>query len=154
MNFTHNAYHVQDDYMTPKSAWKSIAKFLPKEKVIWEAFYGDGSSGEYLQALGFHVIHKNIDFFHSDEGQVIVTNPPFSKAKEILQRLKLLNKPFVLILPISKLARKYFQSLFNDIQLIIPKSSIQFVRRNTSNCNFDTAFFCWKLNLEKDITFL
>ena len=154
MNFTPAGYHTEDDYMTKKSTWKSIAKFLPKHKVVWEAFYGDGTSGEHLRDLGFHVIHTNIDFFDSDEGDIIVTNPPFSQAKAILKRLKLLNKAFVLILPISKLARKYFQALFPDIQLIIPKSRIQFVRKDKNNCNFDTAFFCWKMNLENDITFL
>ena len=154
MNFTPAGYHTEDDYMTKKSTWKSIAKFLPKDFIIWEAFYGDGTSGEHLRALGFQVIHKNIDFFDSDEGDIIVTNPPFSQAKAILKRLKLLNKPFLIILPISKLTRKYFQSLFPDIQLIIPKSRIQFVRKDKNNCNFDTAFFCWKMNLENDITFL
>ena len=145
MNFTPKGYHTEDDYMTKFCTWKSIAKYLPKDKVLWEAFYGDGSSGEHLRALGFEVIHKNIDFFDSNHGSVTVSNPPFSKAKNILQRLKLLNKPFVLILPISKLGRKYFQALFPDIQLIIPKSRIQFVRKDKNNCNFDTAFFCWKI---------
>jgi len=28
-----------DDYMTPKSAWDNIKHFIPKDKVIWEAFY-------------------------------------------------------------------------------------------------------------------
>ena len=32
MNFTPKGYHTEDDYMTPKSAWKSIEKYLPKEK--------------------------------------------------------------------------------------------------------------------------
>jgi hypothetical protein len=154
MNFTPKGYHTEDDYMTPFSTWKSIAKYLPKDKVIWEAFHGDGTSGDHLRALGFEVVHKNIDFFDSDEGEIIVSNPPFSKAKAILKRLKSLNKPFVLILPISKLARKYFQTLFPDIQLIIPKSRIQFIRNNKHNCNFDTAFFCWKMSLERDIIFL
>ena len=133
MNFTSKGYHTEDDYVTPKSAWKSIAKILPKDKVIWEPFYGDGTSGDHLRALGFQVVHKNIDFFDSDEGDVIVTNPPFSRASAVLPRLKLLNKAFVIILPISKLNRKYFQALFPDIQLIIPKSRIQFIRNNKHN---------------------
>ena len=154
MNFTPAGYHTEDDYMTKKSTWKSIAKFLPKDFIIWEAFYGDGTSGEHLRALGYNVIHKNIYFFDSDEGDIIVTNPPYSKGKQILKRLKKLNKPFVLILPISKLNRKYFQALFPGVHLIIPKSRIQFIRNNKNNCNFDTAFFCWKMNLERDIIFL
>ena len=49
--------YKDDDYQTPKEVWKSIAHFLPKDKVIWESFYGDGRSGKYLQELGFQVIH-------------------------------------------------------------------------------------------------
>ena len=29
-----------DDYMTPKYAWENIQHLIPKDKVIWEAFYG------------------------------------------------------------------------------------------------------------------
>jgi len=35
-----------DDYMTPKTAWEAIQNFIPKDKIIWEAFYGDGQSGQ------------------------------------------------------------------------------------------------------------
>ncbi len=52
-----------DDYMTPKYAWENIQYLIPKDKVIWEAFYGGGKSGEYLKELGFDVIHDEVDFF-------------------------------------------------------------------------------------------
>ena len=51
MNFTPKGYHTEDDYVTTKSAWKSIERYLPKDKVIWEAFYVDGTSGEHLRAI-------------------------------------------------------------------------------------------------------
>ena len=44
-----------DDYMTPKYAWENIQQYIPKDKVIWEAFKGDGKSGEYLTELGFKI---------------------------------------------------------------------------------------------------
>ena len=50
-----------DDYMTPKYAWDNIRHLIPVDKVIWEPFYGDGKSGEYLRELGFEVIHEPID---------------------------------------------------------------------------------------------
>ena len=37
--------------MTQKSAWEEIAGFLPRGKTIWECFWGDGKSGEYLREL-------------------------------------------------------------------------------------------------------
>ena len=65
--------------MTPKSAWEHIKDYIPK-KVLWEAFYGDGDSGKYLRELGFTVIHEPIDFFTENRGDVVVSNPPFSKS--------------------------------------------------------------------------
>jgi len=52
-----------DDYMTPKYAWENIKHLIPKDKIIWEAFYGDGKSGDYLKELGFNVIQQPVDFF-------------------------------------------------------------------------------------------
>lgn len=154
-----------DDYMTPKYAWEHIAHLIPKDKVIWEAFYGDGKSGEYLRELGFNTIHEDIDFFTEDRGDIIVSNPPFSKSKEVLTRLKELNKPFIVILPASKVCSQYTRSLFNGdktLQLIIPKKRIHFqkqingvVPENWKNaCNFDCFYYCWKMNLPCDLLWL
>jgi len=104
-----------DDYMTPENAWINIKDFIPTDKIIWEAFYGDGKSAEYLEKLGFKVIHNQNDFFESNEGEIIVTNPPFSKKKEVLIRLKELDKPFILILPASTITTQYIRELFKMI---------------------------------------
>lgn len=77
---TNTHYSKHDDYMTPKSAWENIKKYIPN-KVIWEAFYGDGKSGQYLSELGFNVIHKDIDFFTNNEGEIVVSNPPIFNSK-------------------------------------------------------------------------
>ena len=37
-----------DDYTTPNSAWDNIKHLIPQDKVIWEAFYADGTSGNDL----------------------------------------------------------------------------------------------------------
>jgi len=149
---------MSDDYYTPKSAWDNIQHFIPKDKVIWEAFYGDGNSGDFLKELGFDVIHKNIDFFKNDLGDIIVSNPPFSKKKEIFKRLLELDKPFILILPISVITYNYYRNLDlqNKIQYIVPKSRIHFKKTglNKSSCNFDCLYYCYKMNLPKDIIFL
>tara|TARA_S200002703_G_scaffold131662_1_gene119268 strand:+ start:2253 stop:2738 length:486 start_codon:yes stop_codon:yes gene_type:complete len=148
---------TDNDYMTPKSAWENIKEYIPKDKIIWEAFYGDGKSGEYLQELGFDVIHKDINFFESNEGDIVVSNPPFSKSKEVIERLKELDKPFILILPSNKINTQYFRILKNEIQIIIPKKRIHFLKnvegwRNA--CYFDCFYYCYKMNLSKDIIWL
>ena len=61
--FHTKTFTKHDDYMTPKKAWEDIKHLIPPNKIIWEAFYGDGSSGNYLKELGFNVIHNDIDFF-------------------------------------------------------------------------------------------
>ena len=154
-----------DDYMTPKSAWSNIQHIIPKDKVIWEAFYGDGTSGEYLKELGYNVIHEPIDFFENDRGDIVVSNPPFSKCPEILERLKSLDKPFILIMPCSKLTTQYTHKLFrgdNDLQIIIPPKRIQFVKHidgqpvkgSKAACNFDCFYYCYKIGLPTAITWL
>lgn len=164
--FTNKGFLKHDDYMTPKSAWENIQHIIPKDKVIWEAFYGDGKSGTYLTELGFNVIHEQIDFFENDLGDIIVSNPPFSLSEKVLTRLKELNKPFIIIFPSSKINTQYFRRLFSDvddkIQIIIPRKRIQFVKLvngeisidSKNACNFDCFYYCWKINLERDITWL
>jgi hypothetical protein len=155
-----------DDYMTPKHAWENIKDYIPKDKVIWEAFYGDGKSGEYLSELGFNVIHNKNDFFESNEGDIVVSNPPFSKSKDILNRLKILDKPFILILPCSKICTSYFRENFKDskdpIQIIIPRKRIHFEKQIKGDipegwkncCNFDCFYYCYKIGLPEDIIWL
>jgi len=160
--FKTSSFLKYDDYMTPKYAWENIKDYIPKDKIIWEAFMGDGKSGEYLKDLGFNVIHNDNDFFESNEGDVIVSNPPFSKAKEILMRLKELDKPFILILPSSKINTQYFRLFKNEIQLIIPKKRIHFEKQINGEkpegwrnaCNFDCFYYCYKMDLKKDIIWL
>ena len=150
-----------DDYMTPKYAWENISHLIPKDKVIWEAFMGDGKSGEYLKELGFDVIHDYDDFFLSNKGDVIVSNPPFSKSKEILNRLKELDKPFILILPINKINTSYIRENFKHtqtpLQIIIPRKRIQFIKNGNelnNKCNFDCFYYCYKIDLPRDIIWL
>jgi len=156
-----------DDYMTPSYAWDWIKDYIPKDKVIWEAFYGDGTSGEKLRELGFNVIHKQVDFFKNDMGEIVVSNPPFSKSKEILTRLKDINKPFILIMPSAKITTNYFAELFKNenIKIIIPPRRINFIKQKNgrtilsekdSRCSFDCFYYCWKLDVESpsDIIFL
>ena len=162
-NIGYNTLKKHDDYMTPFSAWANINQYLPKDRVVWEAFYGDGESGKDLQKLGCMVIHEDIDFFTESRGEVIVSNPPFSLCNKIMPRLKQLGKPFILIMPTAKLTTCYFRDNFKDenIQIIIPRKRINFIKLvdgkvvdSKNACNFDCFYYCWKMNLPKDIIYL
>jgi len=145
--------------MTPPDAFKDIAHLIPTDKVIWDSFYGDGKSGEYLQELGFKVEHHKIDFyddpsFHYD---ILLSNPPYSNKAKVFQRLREINKPFMMLLPVSTMTKIFLKTYFKDeIQIVIPKKRIQFVKNGDQNnrCWFDTLWICYDMNFDKDITFL
>tara|TARA_B110000285_G_C15064970_1_gene584579 strand:- start:216 stop:671 length:456 start_codon:yes stop_codon:yes gene_type:complete len=150
--------------MTPFSVWENIQQYLPKDKIVWECFYGDGQSGRDLTKLGCEVIHEPIDFFTENRGEVLISNPPFSMCKEIMPRLKEIGKPFIMVMPTAKLTTCYFRDNFKDegIQIIIPRKRIQFIKLEGGvkpvefkfQCNFDCFYYCWKMDLPKDILFL
>jgi hypothetical protein len=166
--FHTKTFQIHDDYMTPSSAWEAIVDFIPKDKIIWEAFYGNGESGKDLQKLlpGNKVIHKKIDFYDHDLGDILISNPAFSDCPNVLKRLVDLNKPFIMIMPSSKINTQYFRKLFaknpDKIQIIIPRKRIQFIKlvdgvvpeNYKSICNFDCFYYCWKMELPHDIIWL
>ena len=162
--FDTETFTIHDDYMTPFSAWEAIKDYIPKDKVVWESFYGDGTSKEHLLKLGCkEVIHEPWDFFLEDHGEVIITNPPFSMCKMIMPRLSELDKPFILLMPSSKINTNYFIENFKNknIQIIIPRKRIHFiklkngeVKKQKNGCNFDCFYYCYKMNLPRDIVWL
>ncbi len=150
-----------DDYMTPYSAWENIIHLIPKNNKIWAPFYGDGKQKEHFAKLGFDIIHKKKDFFiyEPENYNIIIDNPPFTKKKEVFTRLKELDKPFIIICPSSMINTVYIRNLFkNDkLQIVIPRRRIQFIKdglESQNRCNFDCFYYCYKLNLEKDIIWL
>jgi hypothetical protein len=138
-----------DDYMTPLSAWQNIEKYLPKDKIIWEAFKGDSSSAEHLRSLGCNVICDDVDFFTANLNyDIIVTNPPFSKKIQILKKLEQIDKPFILIMPVSIITKQYYHKYFADkCGVIIPSKRIQFLKNGNqlTRCCFDCVYVCYKI---------
>jgi len=163
MNFKSKYFKKNDEYYTSLDTWKMIVPFIPKDFILWESFFSKNSkSAEYLRQLGFQVISEDVDFYTYNLGNIIVSNPPFSDLKNIMKRLFILEKPFLIIVPISKLCCKYMSPFKGKLQIIIPKSRINFIKcnengdiikqKNTSN--FDSIFLCYKIGLDNDIVFL
>ena len=159
--FTNKTFTIHDDWMTPKSAWEAIEDFIPKDKILWECFYGNGNSGRYLTELGFNVIHEDIDFYDNNLGDILVSNPPFSDCANVMKRLLAIDKPFIMIMPVSKLNCKYFDIFKDKIQLIRPNGRIHFdklvngqIVDGKSSPNFDCYYYCYKIGLPKDIVWL
>ena len=154
-----NGHKDSDNYTTDKKGWEIIKEYIPSDKKIWSPFYCEGKMKEYFAELGFDIYHEDKDFFtYEPDYDIVIDNPPFSKKKEVLKRLKELNKPFILVCPSMMLSYKYFQEDFkNEIQVIIPSKRMNFKRLdNTKNYSppFAAFYFCYKMNLPKDLIFI
>ena len=139
-----------DDYMTPFSAWEDVSAYIPHHLTLWEAFYGDGTSGHHLAEPGFDVIHEDVDFFTHDLGECVVTNPPFSELPRVLARLRELG------MPCSTLTTRYFRDLFPDIQVTcLGGASSSGIWWTAWRCRVGGClYFCWRLGLPRDVVFL
>ena len=113
-----------DEYYTRKKAWEDIQGFIPRDKILLESFMLNSlsSSPLYLQELGFQVDwNTSSDFFQQEkrENAVVCSNCPFSLKKEVLQHLKQINQPFILIISSTVLNTKYFLDTFGDDKRMI-----------------------------------
>ena len=152
-----------DEWMTSKETWEEIYNFLPKDKIIWEAFFGDGNSGKFLGELGCMVLQGDIDFFDNyklveNKFDVIVSNIPFSIKFEVLQKLRDIDKPFIILMPASVIFTKKFNDIFkekgpNGIQIVSPTKRIQYIRNGEvlPFCSFESCYYFYKWNLASDI---
>ena len=156
MSFTN--YKDSDNYVTDKKCWEIIKEYIPTDKKIWSPFFCDGKQKEYFAEMGFDIIHEDEDFFENNKGEIVIDNPPFSKLRDILNKLKVLDKPFILIMPSSKINAVWFQRLFKEhLQIIIPLKKISFTHIKPEikfNFNWGTYYYCYKMNLPKDLIFI
>ena len=72
-----------DEYYARKSAWEDIQDYIPRDKMIWEAFMLNSvsDSPKYLTELGFAVewsASEDIFTQQKREGSIICSNLPFS----------------------------------------------------------------------------
>ena len=93
-----------DEYYTRREDAEIIAdQLIGLPLKVWCPFNdGDSVWVGVLEERGFEVVCTDGDFFHTDppEGiQCIISNPPFSKKKEIMERIRQLGIRFALILP-------------------------------------------------------
>ena len=153
-----------DEFGTPKEAILPLIPYLKKGDRIWECAWGKGSLAKHLESKGFKVIGNiDIDFlednlFNKVNCSILVTNPPYSKKYEFLKKAFEYGKPFAFLMPLTALEGKKRGALFKKygIQLIIPNKRFNFEipSGKGSGAWFQTAWFCWKLNLPKDLNFV
>ena len=150
-NYNKCNFRKNDDIPTPLKIWEELQQFIPKDKKIWCPFYFNGDLT--LKKIRNNIIHTKEDFykFQPEEYDIIVDNPPFSPMPYIMKRLFEINKPFLIIMPISKLRTKYAGKYLKDkedITIIYPSFRFNYLDNNKSSA-FETIALCYKMKLGK-----
>lgn len=147
-----------DEYYTREEDAKIIAdNILQIPLKVWLPFRDQNSAWvKVLTEKGMDCVVTEGDFFTTDppEGvQCIISNPPFSKKKEVMERIKQLDLRFALILP--------FQWLNDGIPLEYGRQMMFFRQRMHFNtpqgCLNKPRANCFVLSdglLKKDLSFV
>lgn len=151
------AFNEKDEYYTPKILVDVIVPHIKAGSTVWCPF--DTHNSEFVRA--FKVNHKVIyshiwegkDFFRyePENYDFIVSNPPFTRKLEVLQRLYDLDKPFAMVLPLPMLNYQEVGNFFLDksLQLLIVDKKVSF---DGNTASFNNSYFCNKI-LPKDLMF-
>lgn len=158
-----------DELYTPAYAVKPLIPYLDKLGVyltVWCPF--DDETSEYVKVLSecdfIKVIYSNLndgqDFFtyEPDEYDIINSNPPFSKKDEVLKRLQILGKPFMILMPLPALqGQKRFKYLQGCQALIFDKRINFYTDKEHTQmqkgCAFASFYLCSRDLLPKDLIF-
>lgn len=158
-NINKSMKNKNDERYTPPILVKPILKYLKHNSTIWCPF--DTKDSEFvilLQKAGHKVIYSHIwngqDFFKyepKEKYDYIISNPPFTKKLEVLDRLYKLDKPFAMLMNIECLNYQIVGEFFlkRDLQLLIVDKKVSF---DGNTASFNTSYFCNKI-LPKDIIF-
>lgn len=148
-----------DEQYTPHYAVLPIIKYLPRNAVVWCPF--DTENSEFVLALkeaGYKVEYSYIftgqDFFEYEPPRwdIIVSNPPFSRKQEVVERCLTLGKPFALLLSNLWLNSNAPCRLFKqrEMQMLLFDKRIHYSDKNA--VFFGSSYFCHKV-LPKQIVF-
>lgn len=108
------------------------------DAVVWDPFVCSGHSQTTIAQLGFRVVtDQEEDFFDRShpphEATVVVSNPPFSTKRRVLERLiGEWRLPFALILPSETVQRDYFLRLVQQygddwhLRVLLPNKTLRF----------------------------
>ena len=152
------AFNVQDEYFTPSLLVDMLVPYLKKweldfindkgyRPLIWLPFDTEDSQFyKILTLANIQVVrsHLNDDkdffFFFSEQFDLIVSNPPFSRKLEVFEHIIFdLKKPFVLLMNMMAINYQEIGNLFQfvnpKIQFIIPDKKVSFDGNTSSFCS-------------------
>ena len=149
-----------DEYYSPQNVVDMIVPYIARGdyRTIWCPF--DKAESNFVitfQNKGYAVHYGHIetgqDFFDYKEpqGDIVVTNPPFSKRDAIFQRLFELDVPFALVINFNGLFDSRRRAdLFRKfgVELLVPRGRMKFfhqVRGQLNSPNFQSVYVCHRL---------
>ena len=151
---------VFDELYTPKNAVIPLIKYIDKSLKIVLPF--DTKESQYYKVLkennyNVECLHltNGEDFFLNmfDEYDLIISNPPFSIKDQIIERLYLIDKPFIVLLPLTALSGIKRVGMFKKygIDLIIFDKRINYIIRGKQSKGnwFASAYFTYKVLKDK-----
>jgi hypothetical protein len=111
-----------DEFYTPEYAVKPILKYIKPGSIVWCPFDTDESHFvKMIREAGHDVIathiNQGLDFFETNiECDYIISNPPYSKKGEVLERLFDLDIPFAMLIGVVGLfeSQKRFNMFKNN----------------------------------------
>ena len=150
-----------DACYTYRYAVEPLLEFLEpfRDKIIWCPF--DRKDSEFVQVLSannYKVVHSHIaegkDFYRYKPRKfdLIVSNPPFSGKRAIVERCLGFGKPFCLLLPITWLNDAAPLNVFEgkSLELLVFDKRMQFKNQDKSKqIPYSCAYFCHEFLPEK-----
>ena len=151
-------YNKQDNWSTPIEYLEVIEPYI--KGIINDPFYLNGVVKTHWKQLGHDIIHDDKDFFTSShDGDIFVSNPPFSILNKVLVHLFHLNKPFILLIPIQKICMIKTQKILKNqshIQVIVSPIYKGYINEQGEDTRCPLQYYCylcWKINLPNDLIF-
>ena len=145
-----------DDYETPTEILKMLLPFIKDYNKIYDPFYCAGRVKKDWETLGKICYNEKLDAFNREPPQdfdITISNIPFSIKEKSMKLFFDLKKPFIILMPIAAMGAKWISKYFDKLQFIVPHKRLHFSKNGKlgNGSWFDTCFFCYGLNLEKDI---
>lgn len=156
-----------DEYYTLEKSVRMILPYIEKfrGKKVWCPFDTvDSNFVKILRDEGWDVVHGHIDtgenFFDYDNplGDIIISNPPFSKRDGIFEKIYGWDIPFALIINFNGIFdSKKRANIFRDhtVELLIPRGRMKFYHKTKgllNSPNFQSIYICNHV-LNDQITF-
>ena len=140
-----------DDYETPKYILEMLLPYIKDYTKIYDPFYCAGRVKKNWEELGKICYAFNRE--PPEDFDITISNIPFSMKEKSMELFIDLKKPFIILMPIDAMGSKWINKYFNKIQYIIPHKRLHFSKEGKLGKGswFDTCFYCYGLNLEKDI---